>query len=314
MKAATRAILLITAALALLSGCATTFVGPQGYVAYRQDGKIKNSKQSALGVDGKEIQSTYEDEFVYDDAGNMLKHKQTEYFGTGKTKFVVYETNFKVVGGVTLPTTVSVNGTVYMNVDYELLSASTAKGEITQGSVTRYFTQIYRHFLSTATDNVRWNIDLAEYPVDFEADGKFVVNHSSFSPYYGFDKDHVLTLGYDNVVLKRYSYSYADFTAGFKKSFTNSFEASMYEQQTKFWKNSSYSFDYDWAVNGGKICQTKVAFSRTVGTFKVYFEDSMEYDKAGGLTSEIWSVANAPLTGATTKEKPVVVYKQEIAY
>src|SRR5574344_945196 len=112
-------------------------------------------------VAGKDVKTTYEDEFVYDAAGNVIKHKQTEYYDAqgGKPEFVVWETEFKVIGGKVLPYRVSVNGVAYIEVDYEILNANAAKGEVKQSSVNRYFVQnVPTSTLSMSTYPVRWSI------------------------------------------------------------------------------------------------------------------------------------------------------------
>lgn len=313
MKIASKFAVLAAVAVAL-TGCATTtYVGPDGYVGYVEDGKVKQGTQQSLMVAGKEITTTYDDEYVYDATGNVIKHKQTAYYtsGFGKPEFVVFETEFKVVGGKVLPYRVYCNGVAYIEVDYEILNANNAKGEVKQNTPYRYFIRNYAPPLSTST-YPRWcSISLNNCPVDFTSDGKFIIKNSTFSPYTGFGYDNVLTLGYDNIVLKHFSYSNAKYYEGLGKSITSKFQAATYASNTSQMKNDSYSFDYNWEVINDKICQIKTEYTETSSQFSVYFLADMTYDKAGQLLTETWS---ANTDGADSKKPPVVIFKRELKY
>lgn len=313
MKIASKFAVLAAVAVAL-TGCATTtYVGPDGYVGYVEDGKVKQGTQQSLMVAGKEIKTTYDDEYVYDATGNVIKHKQTAYYTSdfGKPEFVVFETEFKVVGGKVLPYRVYCNGVAYIEVDYEILNANNAKGEVKQSSPYRYFIQNYAPPLSTSTYPIPLSISLKNCPVDFASDGKFIVKNSTFSQYYGFDYDDVLTLGFDNIVLKHFSYSKSKLDEGYQKSITNKMQAAMYANNSNKMGNNSYAFDYNWEVINDKICQTKTEFSQTSYQFSVYFLADMTYDKAGQLLTETWS---ANTDGADSKKPPVVIFKRELKY
>lgn len=311
MKRARLSLLLCTACAVILSGCATTFSGPMNYVGYSSDGKAKRGNQSSLVTPKGALQSTFDDEYVYDDKGNMLKHKQTEYFSfdTAEQKYVVRETEFKVVGGVVLPTRVSINGTVYIEVDYELLQTN-SKGVVKQTSASRNFTQNYFNYGSLRYEPVQWFIDLDEYSVDFEADGNFVVRNRVYSPYYGFSNENILTLGFDNIVLKHYSYSDAKRIEGFQKSYPEGANSNL-ANYSRAVRNSNYSFDYEWAVINGKICQKKTTFNRSVMGMSVLFVADMTFNEAGQHTSEIWTAAQS---ADAEKHKPVVVYKRTFEF
>lgn len=312
MKAGKSVALLCCAATLVLAGCMTTYTGPSGYVGHNGDGKLKHATQSSkLGEQEASLRNTYEDEYVYDAQGNVLKHKTTEYFAkeSDTPQYVVWETEFKVVGGVALPSRVSANGVVYIEVDYQLLT-STNKGPVSGSVDNRRFSQTTYRPLSSPL-NYYWKVNLENYPVHFEADDKFVETRTTFSPYSGVDTDNVMTLGYDNIVLKHYSFSYEKLAEGIKKSYNNPFEAFTFANVTSDLTGSSFSFDYSWDVKGNKICQTKMSFSRASENANVYFVANMAYDAAGQLTSEVWTAADS---ADAKKSKPVEIYRKSIEY
>lgn len=301
---------LVAFSITLLSGCATTFKGPSRYVGYYTDDKIKTANQSSLTTSKVELQSTYDDEYEYDEDGHIVKHVQTEYFDldSRKPKYAIWKTEFTVVGGVPLPSQVSINDVPYIEVEYSLLSCD-AKGEVLQANTERNFTQYYRKLLNTYP--VYWAIDLDEYPVDFEADGKFVVKKWGFTPYGGYQENRFLTLGYDNVVLKKYSYSHEKLMEGLKKSYAGSMVPTAVSTAANELKNSNYSFEYEWSVINGKICQTKVSFDRTYIKYSVHFVADVVYNEAGQRTSEVWSVAQS---SDAEKYPPIVIFRQTFTY
>jgi len=286
----------------VLAGCATTYRGPSSYVDYSTDGKAKSTTQSANVGTSPKLKSTYDDEFVYDATGNIVKHKQTEYFNYDKEQpsFVVWETDFKVVGGVVLPYRQSVNDVTYVEIDYDVLT-SQAKGPIKQGTYDRRFSvEKQQGFDKLYFD---WNPELDRFPVDFKADSKYVVTQRTWYPNRGFEDENVLTLGYDNIVLKHYKYSYSSLVEGFNKSF----------QWGLFnWNNGNYSrvnseFNYDWKVIGTSIVQTDFTFSREGEGEKMNFEAKSAYNDAGQRTDEVW-------TAQENADKPVTVFHQTLQY
>ncbi len=297
-------------AVLLSTGCATTFQGQSRYVSYSPDGKVKSVKQSAL-LSGEKVQSTYDDEYVYDDKGNMIKHKQTDYFESSdptKPQFVVWETEYRVVSGTPLPIKVSANGVPYIELEYELLSTG-AKGKITQGISNRTFTQNIQEFTDSTT--LYWNISLGEFPVDFESDGKFIVTKSSYNYYAGFYDQRVLTLGYDNIALKKYSYSHEKLAEGVSKSYSGGLDGLQARNVANEYKGSSFSFDYNWQVINDKICQTKAVFSQVFKGRSLYFVADVEYNKAGQRTKETWNVAASKDEFA---KKATTVFVQNLDY
>jgi len=293
----------MTCLAVLLTGCATVYRGPADYVDYSLEGKAKASTTAALVGTNPKVQNTYEDEYIYDAAGNLVKHKQTEYFkyDSSQPSFVVWETDFKVVGGVTLPYRQSANDVVYVEIDYDLL-ASQSKGAVKQGTLDRHFSvQQQAGFDKVYTT---WTPELSQFPVDFRADDKFVISQRKFSYYGGFSTENILTLGYDNIVLKHYLYSHAKLVEGVNKSFQwNLFQ--MNSNQSYRPKDSE--FNYEWKVIANTIVQTKTTFTETQGTSKMTFEEVAEYNDAGQRGGEVW-------TSQIDKGKPVTLFKQTLTY
>jgi hypothetical protein len=182
------------------------------------DGNAKSATISANVGSNPTLKSTFDDEYVYDTAGNVVKHKQTEYFNfdSKEPSFVVWETEFKVVNGSPLPFRQSVNGVVYVEIEYDVL-ASQNKGKVTQGTSNRRF--VVQQQLGFDKVFFSWYPNLDHFPVGFKDDGKFVVAQRTFNNYSGWNDENVLTLGFDNVVLKHYLYSYSKMVEGFNKSF-----------------------------------------------------------------------------------------------
>src|SRR5512145_1214274 len=140
-------ILVVLATVLVASSCATSqFVGPTDFVSFRADDTMKSSFQSsALKQDAKEpLVNTYDQECVYDAKGNLVKLKLTEYIDRlGKDKkFIVWETEYKVVGGFAVPASVSANGVAFLEVEYESLvvpGAGAIRSDISKRSFNWYY-------------------------------------------------------------------------------------------------------------------------------------------------------------------------------
>jgi len=288
--------LCVMAALSL-TGCFTMLLpdkvayrGPNDYVAHYNPGKPKTITQTTLTESGKDLQATYDDEFVYDAKGNLVKHKQTEYVEgeKGKKEFVVYETEYKVVGGVVLPASASINGVPYLELEYETLSV-TATGEVKPTTATRYFLKQVTDY-SYGTRMESFDVSLDNFSVDFKPDDKFIKTITRYSNgYYGtrVTKANVLSLGFDNVVLKKYSFNLEKMAEGLKKSYTGQ-KAKKFAKAQEELKDSTVSFDFAWEAIGGKICQKKASFFRKLKINGkddvVYFYADMKYNAAGDCT------------------------------
>ena len=303
----------LAAVLLLATGCATDFTGPQSYVSFSTgDSQIMSAGQSSKVYQQGELQSTYDDEFEYDGEGNLLSHRQIQYFNDSMTdnKYVVWETEYKVIGGEALPYRVMVNDVVYLQVDYQLLNSG-ATGAVTQPIKYRSFIQHrYRNGLWGATYPFEWGIDLRNYPVDFATDGRFVVKDWVFSLKEGYHAESVLALGQDNIVLTHYSFSDEKLLEGFKKSYTGMIPMNIRQRSTEL-AGSNYSFDYDWEVINDKICQTGVTFRQTYKSFNIYFESETEYNDSGNPIQETWKAAESDLDEDNV---PKVIFQNSFEY
>jgi hypothetical protein len=304
-------LLILASAIALiaLASC-TSYMGPGGYVPHYTSGQVKTVTQSSVISKGQPPQSTYDDEFVYDAKGNVIKHKQTEYFTDSfdKGKFITWETEFKVVGDVVLPNKVSCNGVTYLEVDYDLLPCK-ATGEIHPTTTKRYFSEKNISLDLNKPSNIYWNVTMDNFPVDFKADGKFIKALDTYSYYTGFGSRDVLTLGYDNIVLTKYFYSYESLMAGMKKSYSG-FAAYNFASNTRFLVGAVYDFKNEWQVVNGKICQTKATFYQKNMSYEVSFVADMKYNAAGDCSEETWTAAPSKDPSA----KSTVIFKQTYAY
>ena len=285
-----------------LSGCSTTFRGPSDYVEYPYDGKAVSSTTSSYVGTNPKIQPTYEDEFVYDTAGNLVKHKQTEYFNydSATPAYVVWETEYKVVGGVVLPYRQTVNDEVYVQIDYDQLTSQN-KGAVQQGTLDRSFSVEYKQLFKTYF--VNWSPELSRLPIDFPADGKYVVSKSHANYYQGFYTDNVLTPGYDNIVLKHYSYSYSNLVSGFNKSF----QWGLFHDDSRNFRDTNTEFNFEWKAVAKGIAQTKATFVQTEYGSTMNFEADAEYNDAGQRTHEVW-------TAFQDKGTPVKLFEQTLKY
>lgn len=302
------------AAIGLISSCTTVaYYGPSNYVGFSSDDKVKLSEESASFGKSPDVKNTYDDAYVYDVAGNIVKRKVTEYFDydSKDAKFIVWETEYKQVGGQLLPWRQSVNGVVYVEVEYSLLQAQN-KGRIPLGISERVFTQEVNNnnLLSPHVAYNTWSINTDEYPVDFRRDDRFVVEQARYSSNQGRTLRNVLTMGNDNIVLTRFLYSYEKLTQGIKESYTG-YNLRM-SQMVKLAKDSDVEFNCKWDVIGGKICLTKLDYSAKVYTSNVTFSAAAKYNEAGQRVEETWTVQDD--TNANKGKEPRVVFQQKLAY
>lgn len=300
---------LITAGLVCavfaVASCTTSYIGPYEYVGFKTQVNAKSISQYSL-VDSKdkELTSTYDDEYTYDKDGRVLKHKQTYYFNgkKSKDKFTTFETEFKTVGSYVLPYRASINGVVYMELEYELLN-TTAKGEVLEEISSRSFYRKSFNPITFQSYAEKFVINMRNDPVAFRADEKFIKELNNY--YYGLGSINVLTLGFDNVVLKRYHVSSAKRSEGFEKS-----GISLNQRKSNV-KHLASTYEYQWAVIGGKICQRQLIFTQSVDNYQQVFTADCEYTPAGQRKLETWKVKESE-SGKDSDE--VVVYKQELAY
>lgn len=301
-------ILAALAAAVVASSCSTTgFMGPSDYVGFRADDKMMSSSQSsARKDDAKEpLVSTYDQECSYDEKGNLIKLKLTEYVDrlSKDKKFIVWETEYKVVGGFVVPASVSVNGVPFLEVEYESLVVPGA-GAIVSDIQKR--TYIYRYSPSplSAPYDFERTISLENYTVQFRADDRFVKETTYYGTNGYYYKDNTMTLGWDNLALKRFFYSQEKLSEGIAKTYTgyNSMSA-MFQKMSKG-INATYS--YDWKVIAGKICQTKMTYEAK--TLKL--EANMEFNGNGQRTKESWILSDP----SEPKKAPRTIFEQNLTY
>jgi len=302
------------AAIGLVSSCTTvSYYGPSNYVGFSSDDKVKLSEERASFGKSPDVTNTYDDAYVYDVAGNVVKRKVTEYFDydSKDAKFIVWETEYKQVGGQLLPWRQSVNGVVYVEVEYSLLQAQN-KGRIPLGISERVFTQEVNNnnLLSPHVAYNTWSINTDEYPVDFRRDDRFVVEQARYSSNQGRTLRNVLTMGNDNIVLTRFLYSYEKLTQGIKESYTG--YNSRMSQMVKLAKDSDVEFNCKWDVIGGKICLTQLDYSAKVYTSNVAFSAAAKYNEAGQRVEETWTVQDD--TNADKGKEPRVIFQQKLSY
>lgn len=305
MKKMIKGFILLAIILLLFTGC-VSYSGPDGYVPFNTNEPIASSTQSANLFKG-DLTTTYDDEFVYDAEGRMIKHRQTEYFNsTAKDQnFVIWETEYQVVGGVVLPYRVMVNDVVYIEIDYKLLSTD-ATGPVKQTTKSRSLTETVKEGFFKSY-NIHRGFNLSDYPVDFESDGDFIVKEWVYNRYRGYLKKSILTLGKDNIVLTHYSYSYEKFFEGFKKSYAGGVPFYIRNRESVY-DGNNFTFDYEWDVINGKICQKKMEFIRNSDFYNIAFIAEMEYNEAGNQTHETWSSSKSP------EEEKEIVFESSFEY
>jgi hypothetical protein len=295
----------LAVALTTFSCVSTKYYGPADYVAFRSDDKVKTGMQaSALQEGTGPLTGTYDDEYVYDDKGNVIKIKQTEYIDllAKDKKFIVWETESKIIGGNPVPYRVSANGVPFLEVEYELLPAQNA-AEVTEDVFKRNFRRVTSSFMK-ATDYENWSISIENYDVPFKADKKFVQEARRFNPYVGEYYENVLTLGYGNIVLKRFHYSREQLAEGVAKSYTGFNYQSEMAKKLALGVNVDYT--YEWKAIADRICQTKMTYS----SMTLKFEAVEEYSSSGKRIKETWTVTDP-------REKtpvPKVIFEQNLTY
>lgn len=300
-----RLILVVGIALAAFSCTSVRYLGPTNHVDYRAADNVKTSRQMAAVKSGENSQvSTYDEEYTYDAKGNLLKVKMTEYFDLlSKYKnFVVWETESKVLGGKVVPYRMSVNGVPFVEVDYELLTVA-GNGLVGEDIPERNFTRILNSMWTGASIE-EWTIAIDNYSVGFQADGRLVKEMDAFSSYQGFYQYNVLTLGYDNIVLTRFRYSYEKLAEGINKSFTGyNYQSDMLK---KMYRGINVEYGYEWKVIADRICQTKMSYQSKTIKFNV----SEEYNASGKRVKELWTIVDP-------REKdmiPLKIFEQVLTY
>ncbi len=277
--------------LLVFTGCVTTYSARRGYVGFSTD-DVKSSQQSMkTSLTDEEVFSTYDDEFVYDEDGDVIKHIQTQYFDNGN-KYDEYVVVYQKIDGTILPKSVSINGIVYMEVEYEILS-SDHEGRISEYTSTPKIRQEKQIMFSRIPIN--WDIDIDNFDVPFRSDDHFVSTEEKYAFYTGLSLDKVLTIGYNNIVLKSFYHSPTKYNAGYNISLSNS--TSSNGDSPEFFENFTYSttFTYDWDVIAGKIVQTGMELKESNFGDLVTFEIEREFDDLGRRITELWKIDDSTL-------------------
>lgn len=308
-------IIAAAALVSLLSGCATSYYRvPDSYKGFRADDDIASSTQQiAYRGDDEAMVNTYDDEFFYDEDGNLIKHVQTEYFNYGEEEphFYEWETNYVKIGDYVVPSTISVNGIEFAKVEYEILAVE-SEGIFRPGISAPYFQYVTTSMFSKDTVQ-SWSAyrpSVSEFSIGFPDDGRFVEEIDTFSQYSGYGSKNVLTMGYDNVVLTRLKYSYERLTDGLALSNVgyNPYSANL----QKVTRGSNVNFNYEWEIIAGKICATALTYDLTVQNTELTFSSEMEYDDSGRRINEIWTVIDPQME---KKEMDAfVLFEQELTY
>lgn len=286
-------------------GCTTiSYYGDTRYVGFYSDEGLKSSKQkSAVSGDNMSLQNTFDDQYFYDGEGRLTRHIQTEHINDGdRALFIEWQIQYEVIAGHSVPKSVAVNGTVYLEVEYTLLPVK-ASGIINPQTVNPHFFALVKVLLEKKVET--WDIGLDNFPVPFKTDDKFVTTKEDFSFYGGIKLNNYLSLGYDNIVLKRFFYSRDALSKGLTKSLQKGLSNPINSSQKNNWE-----FLMDWEVKAEKVIQTKMNVNRNFYDEYLVFEATRKFDEAGRRVEELWTVTDQ------TREKlqPVVLFEQKLSY
>ena len=295
----------LAAILATVSCVSANYIGPMDYVTFRSDDKVRTSTQTSALKDNKSpLSSTYDDEYTYDDKGNVIKIKQTEYIErlAKDKKFIVWETESKVIGGNPVPYRVSANGVPFMEIEYQLLTAQ-GNGVVKEDIFQRNLMRVISSFIS-GTKYQTWSIALQNYEVPFKVDDKFVKEVRRFDPDEGVYYENALTLGYDNIVLTRFHYSREKLMEGIAKSYTGyNYQSEMAKKLTK---GNNVDYTYEWKAIADRICQIKMTYL----SMELKFEATEDYDASGRRIKETWMVSDP----REQEQTPVQIFEQSLSY
>lgn len=315
MKKSLGRIAILTSLLLFTLGCTTIeYATNSDYVGFSYKGVSSAQQSKKTDMISDDLYSTYDDEFVYDEDGNLIKHIQTNYFDNGE-KFDEYIVTYQKIGEYILPESVAVNGVVYMDVEYDLLPTD-HEGRIRGYTSDPTFFRRERNVLLFKDDMVKWQIDIANFDVPFRSDGKFVSTEESFAFFTGLSTDKVLTIGYDNIVLKRFYYSPAKFRSGYDISLGM---GSSEPREVNDDASRNTVFTYEWDVIGGEIVQTGMMVKETLANLGgllaeksdfITFSIEREFDDSGRRISELWKI----LDSAKNPDETITIYSQELNY
>ena len=298
-------ILPIIAAAALLSAGCVSYSASPTYVGFASDGVKTVQQTKKTKYDSREMFKTFDDEFVYDEEGNVIKHIQTQYFEDAK-KFDEYEITYQKIGGVVLPKSAAINGVVYMEVEYDLMPVE-HEGKIPEYTSIPVFYRKITNLLAFEPNYVKWSMDMGNFDVPFRIDEKFVESEESFDFYSGFDNDHVLTTGYDKILLQKFFYSRDKFHEGYNLTLDSAVSfLNMFSEK----EINNTAFLFDWDVKAGKLIQTNVHVVETSSKMTMTFNIDREFDESARLTSEKWTVSDTK----QRSDDPITLFEQKLTY
>lgn len=302
------------AMMVLAASCTSVrYMGPD-YVDSRMDGTPKMVEQRSYGREVfDETRPTYDEEFFYTADGKIIKVRQTEYVNTkdeAKKEFIVWETEYKAMGGKIVPWKLTVNGDTYLEIEYEILGAKN-EGEVKQRSLNRRFYQKITQmlFMTTVYTNYSWDMSLSILPMPFASDGEFVSTKIKADG--SFEK--TLTLGWDNIVVKSVKYDPQARLVGIAKT-SKTYKTGL---STIVTRSSNANFTYEWEVIAGKICQTSMKYNgKETGytgmgpiNLDVNFTAETSYDKFGNRTAETWY-----LIDSKKNNEKIVLFEEKLTY
>ncbi|HAK45782.1 MAG TPA: hypothetical protein DCO79_07685 [Spirochaeta sp.] len=303
-------LLLVSAATLLAVGCTSIdYSASPDYVGFYTDGakSVKQTKKTDYKSD--ELYQTFDDEFVYDQDGNVIKHIQTQYTKdmNGRIDFNEYVITYQRIGDVVLPESAALNGVVYLEVEYDLLPVDN-EGDIPEyTSVPVFYRKLFNLLLFQPMYET-WTMDLGNFDVPFSIDGKFVESDNSFDYYTGFDNDSVLTTGYGNILLQRFYYSREKYREG-ADLYDDSALAGFFGMKSMISEETTFIFN--WEVKADKLIEMGVeVVERFQNDLVMNFEIEREFDTAARLVNEIWTVFDS----RKGEEDIKTLYTQELSY
>lgn len=312
----TRMLIITLILMLVLSSCiSSTFFGP-AYVEGKSGTNVKKVRSSSVvSATWDKLFESFETEWLRDANGNPVKKIVTEYADPAGRAVgtLVWETEYQQVSGKVLPYRMAVNGQTFIKIDYEVLPVK-AVGPVQQDIGKRYFSRLAR---STLTKGLREDIllGLDSFPVPLDPLANFVVELSkvvqvkldtSKDPVPELRTLRYLSLGFDNIVLRRFSFSNTDLTTGILntvKSYT--FENGPYPD---LHNQVDYVFEYQWKVINDKICQIEQSWRSIVSNDDITFLAKTEFNQLGDRSRETWSIENA------IERRRVNIFDQSIAY
>ncbi|HOJ64320.1 MAG TPA: hypothetical protein PLE45_07850 [Spirochaetota bacterium] len=292
-------ILLILMLVSIFS--CTTFYGPIPPVEYTFDKGLKKSTQWTMWKN--KFDKYNEQEFFYDNKGNIIKVIYKDYFqGAGKDnkgKVIVYEATYKVIDDYAVPETFKCNDELVCEISYEKFQ-TTHKGNIELDIKARRGYRKEVTFINTLISSVSWNFDVDTMYAPFMEDDKFVNKDKNGNKY--------LEYGYNNILITRYFFSYENLIKGLNKTYKGAMCSSPYIGlvNTAALKNSQWDFKYEWKVIADKPCLLKIDVKSKYLDQKTDAEVVMTYNEKGFRTSEVWNV--------NFNNKKIEVFKQTLEY